>query len=415
MTRSVLHTGFETISTVNGMPMLQRLNRFCLDYLLMRPWQALALVVVLSAAGAVVGLASPKWSAEALIETPGILIPFEAPRDAVPETKMKYVTLAEFRNVAAAYSSQPALREFLTASGKQGPAADRLLRQSQSPSFWKGAATPVLPFSRRDAREYGELKDAGSSSLVGVELAMDASTPELASEMLGMVGSHLVNALIRERIRAWILKNRGEATARQKALRAEVVEGQMRIDATNRRIQDLKGILARYPDAGKLDSRQVVTITEGSDRFLSPLAQLVAAESAIASQREWIGRKERETRQFDLLERYFAQAEEKLRSTPLVAELIPELVNLTSSKFEGVDPAQDWAREVTFRLQADIAGFSSAQASFGFRNEARVAKAQSRDPVRLAAFGAVGSLLLLGLVAFIRASLKVSRIDDADA
>jgi hypothetical protein len=394
--------------------MLQRLNSFCRDYLLMGPWQTLALVVVLSAVSAVVGLASPKWSAEGVLETPSVLIPFEAPRDAVPEAKMRYVTLAEYRNVAAAYSSQPALREFLAASGKQGPAADLLLRLSQSPSFWKGAATPVLPFSRRDAREYGELKDSGSSSLVGVEVSMDAGTPELASEMLGMVGSHLVNALIRERIRAWILKNRGEAVSRQKALRAEVVEGQMRIDATNRRIQDLKGILARYPDAGKLDSRQVVTVTEGADRFLSPLSQLVAAESTIASSRESIARKEREARQFDLLERYFVQAEVKFRSTPLVAELIPALSSLTSSKFDGVDLADDWAREVMFRLQADIAGFSSALASFGFRNEARVSKASSRDPIRLAAFGAVAGLMLLGLIAFIRASLKVSRIEDTN-
>jgi len=415
--RSVLQTSFETISTLNGTQMLQRLNRFCLDYLLMGPWQALALVAVLAAAGAAVGIAFPKWSAEGLLETPGVVIPFEAPRenpDSVrPEPKTKYVTLAEYRKVAAAYSSQAALREFLAASGKRGPAVDRLVLQAQQPGFWDAVATPVLPFSRRDAREYGDLKDAASDSLVGIDLATNARTPEVASEMNSIMGSHFANALIRERIHTWILKNRGDAPARQKALLAEVVEGQMKIEATNRRIQDLKAILVRYPDAVKLDSRQVIAITE--DRFLSPLAQLVAAESSIAQRKETIARKEREALQFDLLARYFAQAEEKLQSTPLVAELIPALAGSTSSKFEGVDPAEDWAREVIFRLQADIAGFSSARASFGFRNEARVAKVPSRDPVRLAAFGAVGSLLLLGLVAFIRAPMKASRIDDADA
>jgi hypothetical protein len=399
--------------------MLQRLNSFCRDYVLMEPWQAFALVALLSAAGAVVGLSFPKWNAEGLLETPGVVIPFEElreyPNNVRPEPKTNYVALAEYRKVAAAYSSKPALREFLTASGRQGPAADRLLLQSEMPGFWSDVATPVLPFSRRDAREYGELKDAASDSLVGIDLATNARTPELAGEMLGIMGGHFANAIIRERIHTWILKNSGDAPARQKALLAEVVEGQMKIDATNRRINDLKGILARYPDAGKLDSRQVITITEGSDRFLSPLAQLVAAESSIAKLNETISRKEREARQLDLLERYFEQAEEKLRSTPLAAELIAALSNSTLSKFEGVDPSADWAREVIFRLQADIAGFSSARASFGFRNEARVAKAPSRDPVRLALLGAVVGLLVLGLVAFIRASLKVSRIDDTDA
>jgi hypothetical protein len=398
--------------------MLQRLNSFTRDYLLMEPWQAFALVAVLSAAGATVGLSFPKWNAEGLLETPGVVIPFEErreyPDNARPEPKTKYVALAEYRKVAAAYSSQPALREFLAASGRQGPAADRLLLQSELPGFWSDVATPVLPFSRRDAREYGDLKDAASDSLVGIEITTGARTPELAGEMLNLMGGHFANALIRERIHTWILKNRGDAPARQKALLAEVVEGQMKIEATSRRIQDLKGILARYPEAGKLDSRQVVTITEGSDRFLSPLAQLVAAESSIAKLNETISRKEREARQLDLLERYFERADEKLRSTPLVGDLIAALAGSTSSKFEGIDPDQDWAREVIFRLQADIAGFSSARSSFGFRNEARVAKAPSRDPVRLALLGAVVGLLLLGLVAFIRASLKVSQIDDTN-
>jgi len=398
--------------------MLQRLNRFCLDYLLMGPWQALALVAALAAAGAAVGLAFPKWNAEGLLETPGVVIPFEAPREnpdnARPEPKTRYVTLAEYRKAAAAYASQAALHEFLAAAGAQSPAAERLLLQSEQPGFWADVATPVLPFSRRDAREYGELKDAASDSLVGIDLTTNARTPELAREMNGIMGSHFANALVRERIRAWILKNGGEAPAKQKALRAEVIDGQMKIAATASRIQDLKAILARYPESGKLDSRQVIAISEGSDRFLSPLAQLVAAESSIAALKETIARREREARQFDLLERYFARADEKLKSAPLASEMIPVLAALTSTPFEGVDANADWAREVFFRLQADIAGFSAAHTSFGFRNEARIAQAPWRNPVQLAAAGAAGALILLGLIAFVRASMRVAR-SEADA
>lgn len=393
--------------------MLQRLNRFCLDYLLMGPWQALALVAALAAVGAAIGLAFPKWNAEGLLETPGVVIPFEAPRenpDSVrPEPKSKYVTLAEYRKVAAAYSSQAALREFLAAYGKQGPAVDRLLLQADSPAFWSAVATPVLPFSRKDAREYGDLKDAASDSLVGIDLATNARTPELASEMNNLMGVHFSNALIRERIRTWILTNGGDAAAKQKALNAEVVEGQMKIEATERRIEDLKAILARYPEAGKLDSRQVIAITE--DRFLSPLAQLVAAESSIAQRKETIARKEREARQLELLERYFVQAEGKLKSTQLASEMIPVLSALTSGRFEGVDSGVDWAREVFYRLQADIAGFAAAQASFGFRNPPRLAKAPWRDPARLAASGAAAALILLSLLAFVRASMRAARSD----
>ena len=398
--------------------MLQRLDKICRDNLSIGCWQALGFVVVLGLGGAAVGLAFPKWNAEGLLETPGVVIPFDdqrdRSRDVEPAVKTQYVTLAEFRRVVAAYSSETSLREFLGAAKKQGPAAERLLAQSEGAGFWNSVASPVLPFSRRDAREFGDLKDAASNSLVGVDLSTNARTANLANEMLGTMSGYFANALIRERIRSWVLKNSGEAPAKQKALRAEAIEAQMKIETMGRRIQDLKGILARYPDAGKLDSRQVVNITEGQDRFLPPLAQLVAAETSITQHRETIARKERQARQFDLIERYFVEADTKLQATPLASELIPVLATLATTKYEGVDPEAEWVREVALRLQADIASFSSALASFGIRNEARVAHAPSRDPARLAAFGAGGAILLLGLIAFVRASVRASRSEAAE-
>jgi hypothetical protein len=412
-------TGFLTTTSLFGFQMLQRLDRICRDNLSIGPWQALAFIVVLAVAGAAVGVAFPKWNAEGLLETPGVVVPFDEQRDrnrdADSPVKTQYVTLAEYRRVVAAYSSETSLREFLDAAKKQGPAAERLVAQAENPGFWNTVASPVLPFSRRDAREFGELKDAASNSLVGVDLSTNARTPAMANEMLGTMSGFFANALIRERVRAWVLKNSGEAPAKQKALRAEVIEAQMKIETMGRRIQDLKGILARYPEAGKLDSRQVVTITEGQDRFLPPLAQLVAAETSITQHRETIARKERQARQFDLMERFFLEADKKLQATPLASELIPALATLATTKYEGVDPQAEWVREVILRLQADIASFSSALSSFGIRNEARVAPAPARDPARLAAFGAGGAILLLGLIAFLRASMHASRSEVGEA
>jgi len=395
--------------------MLQQLDKICRDSLSIGPWQALIFVVVLGVAGAGVGLAFPKWNAEGLLETPGVFTPTLEPESGqLDPLRVQYVTLPEFRKMAAAYSSTAALREFLTAAKKEGPAATRLLAQAEAQSLWGSVVSPILPFSRRDAKEFGELKDASSNSLVGLDLSTNARTPAVAKEMLGTMGAYYANALVRERIRGWVLKNSGEAPAKQKALRGEVIDAQMKIDVMGRRIGDLKAILARYPDSAKLDARQVVNITEGSDRFLSPLVQLVAAETSIAQLREAITRKERQARQFDLVERYFREADQKLQSTQLVSELIPALAESAAKRFEGVDPDAEWAREVIFRIQADIASFSAAATSFGIRNELRVSEVPSRDPARLAALAAGAGVLLLGLVAFVRASLRAARSDDGE-
>ena len=393
--------------------MFRSIDSFCRATLALSAGTVVAIVLGLAILGAAVGMAFPKWSAEALLETPGILTADsdarEKQQDKDAAGKTQYVTLSEFRKVLAAYSTEPSLQEFQAATKVQGAAANRLLAQSSKSAFWTGVASPVLPFSRRDAREFGDLKDAASNALVGIDLKTDARTGPVSEEMLAVMGEYFKNALIRERIRAWILRHGGEAPAMKSALQAEIIDSKAKIDAMGRRIQDFKAILARYPDAGKIDARQVVTITEGSDRFLSPLVQLIAAETSITQLRETIARKERQVRQLEFQQRYFDKAAEALDATPLVASLIPELAALATRKFDGVDENAEWAREVVFRIQADVNGFATAQKSFGVRREPRLAQVASRDPLRLAAMGAGAGVLLLGLIAFLRASLRAVR------
>ena len=54
-----------------------------------------------------------------------------------------------------------------------------------------------------------------------------------------------------------------------------------------------------------MDARQVVSVNsaEGGERYLSPLAQLVGAESAISQRREMIRRWQREVSQKEILAR----------------------------------------------------------------------------------------------------------------
>lgn len=393
--------------------MFRSFDSFCRSTLALGSSAVLAIVLGLAMLGAAVGLAFPKWNAEALLETPGILAPErdvrEKPDDKDAAVKTQYVTLSEFRKVLAAYATETSLQEFQVAAKIEGAAASRLLAQSTKPAFWTGVASPVLPFSRRDAREFGDLKDAASNALVGIDLATDARTGPMAGEMLAVMSSYFKNALIRERIRAWVLKHGGEAPAKKSALQAEIIDSQTKIETMGGRIQDFKAILARYPDAGRIDARQVVAITEGSDRFLSPLVQLIAAETSITQLREAIARKERQVRQLEFQQRYFDQAAEALRTTPLTSDLIPALAKLAAQKFDGIDVSAEWAREVVFRIQADVDGFATAQKSFGVRNDPRLTPLVSRDPARLAALGAGAGVLLLGLIAFLRASLRAAR------
>jgi len=136
--------------------MFRSIDSFCRATLALSAGTVVAIVLGLAILGAAVGMAFPKWSAEALLETPGILTADsdarEKQQDKDAAGKTQYVTLSEFRKVLAAYSTEPSLQEFQAAAKVQGAAANRLLAQSSKSAFWTGVASPVLPFSRRDAR-----------------------------------------------------------------------------------------------------------------------------------------------------------------------------------------------------------------------------------------------------------------------
>ena len=126
-----------------------------------------------------------------------------------------------------------------------------------------------------------------------------------------MLAGYYINAVVRERIRAWTLAGKVDAQAQEKGVRADILRAELDIELYGRRADDMKAMLARYPDAARMDSRQVVSVnpSEGGERYLSPLAQLVGAESAISQRRELIRRWQRELKQKTVLAQFYAKAD----------------------------------------------------------------------------------------------------------
>jgi len=353
-----------------------------------------AVLLGLAAIGALAGWVFPKYEANALLDTPG-------------------ANLAELKRVVPGYASEVALGRFIDATGNAAlPAAERLLVQARDRSFWERVANPILPLSRKDTKEIGDMKEGLTTSLIGLELRADARDPVTADAMVLILSDFFTNALLRERIRAWIVAGLGVTRTRQNSLRADIIATQLNIDSAQRRITDLKAIGARYPDASRADGRQVVSVAEGGDRFLPLPAQLVAAESNISQLRESILRSERQVRQFDLLAGYYLRAEAVFKNQPLTVALIPELMKVADQVFARTEPDAEWARESRLRTQASIADFSVVQDSFGIRNGARVGSVASRSPARLAALGVALGAALLGAVAFLRASLNSPTLEN---
>lgn len=379
---------------------------------------AVLLVLVLLGAGVTAGVLFPKFQAEAMLEFPERQRVTEKTSDAQKQAEAlananaNVVELPLYKRVEAAYDSADQLRTWLEATGLSAqPAAQRLLKQAEDGKFWTTVSVPVLPFSKQDQKTYGDIKDASSTQLLGLQLKTDARTEATAAEMIGIMARYYTSAVVRERVRAWVVAGRVEAEGTAQTLRADIVKAELEIGLLTRRAEDMKAIIARHPDAARMDARQVVSVNaaEGGERYLSPLAQLVGAESAVSQQREEIRRLERKIAQRELLGKFYTGASQAIDATPEVSRLLPALKTLAEASFAGADAKQDWVREARLRVDGALDNFSAMQGQFGVRNGVRVEAVAMRDPLRLGALGAGLAIALLAGAAFLRASLRSMR------
>lgn len=367
------------------------------------------MLVMLAALGAAIGVVFPKYAASALLQFP------EASNDKEKWDKDKWdkdkaVDLATFKRIAASYGSSEQLSAFIHAKGLQrSSAAAQLVLQSKQPRFWEKTAAPVLPFSKRDQRELGDLKDAAVPALVGLELNTDAATPSLAAEMIAILSDYYVNAVMRERVRSWVLSGQADSIGVAKGIEAAIVRAELDVALLERRAKDMKGILAKYPSAERMDTRQVISLspTDESQRFLSPLAQLVGFESAISQRGEQIRRWQRELKQKQLLGSFFVDALPMVESEIDIEKLLPSLKKLAATRLGTADTTQEWVREASLRVLGHLDGFDIARNQFGLRNNSvRVTEVDMRTPSRLSLlFAALGAVGLTG-IALVRATLR---------
>jgi hypothetical protein len=226
--------------------------------------------------------------------------------------------------------------------------------------------------------------------------------------MVDILGDFYANAVMRERIRSWIVSGQSEAIATAKQVEAAIVRAELDVALFERRVQDMKQILAKYPGVERMDTRQVISLNarDESQRFLSPLAQVVGFESAISERREQILRWSRELKQKQLLAGFFVDALPIVDESATVQELLPRLQELASKRFSAADSSQEWVREASLKVFGALDGFSVQLKQFALReNSVRVNAAQMRKPLPLA--GMFSALGVLAIVAFglVRASV----------
>ena len=227
-----------------------------------------------------------------------------------------------------------------------------------------GWQKPVPKVSKADSKELPEFliqleqeraknRDGNiQPAYIGLRLTYADRDPEVAAGVSNWLGGYFKDVAAREAVRSqisqWTLDSRqfsDKSLERKLKLVFDVEQAQTRAIS-------LKSLLASYPDSTRRDSQQVVDVRKDNEKFMSPLSQLLAAESEVISIREQIKKLDREIEQQAftkfLIEEAGVMTEKVQRGSDSVINLSALIVDATKKV------KTDAEREKLLSLAADL-------------------------------------------------------------
>lgn len=249
---------------------------------------------------------------------------------------------------------------------------------------------------------------------LGVRLTYVAHNAARAAQLATWLGRYFREVAAHEALRSQV--RRWAADGREFADSAPVQRLQYAFDIeqAQARAKALKGIVASYPEAARHDSPQVVDVTKGSERFMSPMAQLVGAESEVINIQEKLQKLDRDSDQQAFAKPLIAEAETVLAKAPGGSDSVAR-VSEAIAKFAGMAKT-DAEKEMLASMAADVSQISGrflSQAQF-IAVPAVPSLPERPSPRMVIVLSAVLAALLAAAIAWRGFLIKLLWEDDRD-
>jgi hypothetical protein len=232
---------------------------------------------------------------------------------------------------------------------------------------------------------------------LGLRLTHTAPDAQQVANVASWLGDYFKDVATREAVREQV--SRWKAENRQFSDRA--LERKLRfefdIQQAQTRATALKAVLAAYPEAAKRDSQQVVDIRKDNERFMSPMSQLVGAESEIIDIRERLQKLDREIEQQSFVKSLVLEADAAANKAQSGNDSVRQLSSVITDASKRVKTEAE--REKLLSLAADLSQITArflSQAQFVAKPSVPTLP-ERPTPLMLTALGAVLAVLLAAI------------------
>jgi hypothetical protein len=340
---------------------------------------------------------------------------------------------AEYKRFSELANDTTTVRQYMAVSPPpevKGNEIDRLTRTVARGEWHK----PIPKVSKADAKELPDIllqmeqeRDKSVDDprapprerkpvtvYLGLRLTHTASEPEQVANVASWLGDYFKDVATREAVREQV--SRWKAENRQFSDRA--LERKLRfefdIQQAQTRASALKTVVATYPDAAKRDSQQVVDIRKDNERFMSPMSQLVGAESEMIEIREKLHKLDREIEQQAFVKSLVLEADAAANKAASGNDSVRQLSAVITEASKKVKTEAE--REKLLSLAADLSQITArflSQAQFVAKPSVPTI-AERPTPLMLTVLGAVLAALLAAVFMWRKLIIELLWRDDSE-
>lgn len=174
---------------------------------------------------------------------------------------------------------------------------------------------------------------------IGLRISYLAHEPVEAMEAATWLGSYFKEVATRDALRELISNWAAENRQFTDWSHEQQLKFKFETEQVEKRIISLKKLAASYPEASVREGRQLVDVRKDNEKFMSPIAQLVAAESQVIDIKEKSQKLNRQMEQHAFAAPLLAQAELSLKQV--------------RSGHEGVSKLKAMIAEYTKKMKSD--------------------------------------------------------------
>ena len=263
-------------------------------------------------------------------------------------------------------------------------------------------------------KDRDEMRKLTLPAYLGLRLTHTAADPVEVAKVATWLGGYAkdvaTHEAVRDQVARWKVENwQFSDRAHERKLKYEFA-----IEQAQTRAAALKKIVASYPEWARREGSQVVDVRKENEKFISPQAQLVGAESEIIEIRQKVQKLDRELEQQAFTQLLLGDVEAALKQARSGSESVIKL-SAVIAEF-GKKVKSEAERERLLSLTADLSQISGrflTQAQF-IAKPAVPKYPERPSPSLVIALGALLSALLAAAFVWRKLIIKMLSQDDAN-